>query len=83
MSHYIIPDGPFAQAVAELIAGGGEVRYIDRWDEGVRSKKAESKTKFTCPACGVNAWGKPDLEIDCHGCGVSMPAADGLPDRTI
>jgi hypothetical protein len=82
VSHYIIPDGPFVQATAELIAAGGEIRYIDRWDEGTRRKKAASKTKFTCPACGANAWGNPNLVIDCHVCQVLMPSADDMIDRT-
>ena len=31
-------------------------------------KSNSSKTKFTCPECEVNAWGKPDLEIECGPC---------------
>jgi hypothetical protein len=41
-------------------------------------------TKFTCPACGQNAWGKPDLEIVCKPCGADMlvpaPAAEFAPE---
>ncbi len=27
-----------------------------------------SKTKFTCPSCGQNVWGKPDTEVLCMPC---------------
>ena len=37
-------------------------------------KTASSKIKVTCPACGQNAWGKPDLAITCTPCGLDMLA---------
>jgi predicted RNA-binding Zn-ribbon protein involved in translation (DUF1610 family) len=30
--------------------------------------KQASKTKFTCPDCGQNAWGKPDTALICGLC---------------
>jgi len=38
--------------------------------EGESEPKAKksSKVKFTCPRCGQNAWGKPDLNILCAAC---------------
>jgi DNA-binding transcriptional regulator YiaG len=68
MSYYIIPDGPFTRAFAALPPA-----YLlpwlslDRFEKGPE-KKDPSKTPYTCPACGVKVWGKPDLElrhIDC------------------
>jgi protein-arginine kinase activator protein McsA len=32
-----------------------------------RAKKS-SKTKFTCPECGQNAWAKPDALLICGEC---------------
>ena len=32
-----------------------------------RAKKS-SKTKFTCPDCGQNAWAKPDALLICGEC---------------
>ncbi len=26
------------------------------------------KTKYSCPGCGANVWGKPNLNIDCGEC---------------
>ncbi len=34
--------------------------------------KARSKTKYYCPGCGVNVWGKPGLSILCEDCGRSF-----------
>jgi hypothetical protein len=64
MSHYIQEDGPFARVCAELIARGFDPLYVERWSEGAavtRKKKAASKTRYTCPTCGLNAWAKPDV----------------------
>ena len=32
-----------------------------------------SKSKFTCPACGANAWGKPSLQLACLGKDAATP----------
>jgi hypothetical protein len=51
--------GKFAKACAELLSHGFDPFYVELWNEGhaaKRKKKAASKTKYTCPACGVNAW---------------------------
>jgi hypothetical protein len=34
----------------------------------VRKKKAASKTKYTCPVCGQNAWSKPGAQLICGEC---------------
>jgi hypothetical protein len=43
-------------------------------------KGPRTKTKFTCHQCGQNAWGKPDLDIDCRPCGIRMRSACEDPD---
>jgi hypothetical protein len=30
----------------------------------------QTRTKFTCPNCGLNAWAKPDALMDCHQCSI-------------
>jgi hypothetical protein len=30
----------------------------------------QTRTKFTCPNCGLNVWAKPDARIDCHECSI-------------
>jgi transcription elongation factor Elf1 len=34
--------------------------------------KAASKTKYTCPGCGLNAWAKPEVNLVCGDCGETM-----------
>lgn len=75
MSHYIAAGGPFDRACADLIQGGFAVRYVELWrDPEARKKKAASKTKYTCPSCGLNAWGKPEIHLVCGECDERMEA---------
>jgi hypothetical protein len=84
MSHYIIEGGLFARAFAEMPA-----EYLLPWlcwegKEGAKKPRAASKVKFTCPACGANAWGRPGLLLACGACDVGMMAStatDGDEDR--
>ncbi|KIU26967.1 hypothetical protein SR39_31100 [Methylobacterium radiotolerans] len=72
VSHYIEPGGRFAQACAELVyLRGDAVPYVELGSElerEARERKAASKTKYTCPACGANAWAKPGIALDCGAC---------------
>jgi predicted SprT family Zn-dependent metalloprotease len=68
VSHYIIADGPFAQAFAKLKASGFELRWQSRVDDCERQKKAASKTKYTCLQCNQNAWAKPGAALICGVC---------------
>ncbi|MES2072429.1 MAG: SprT-like domain-containing protein [Pseudomonadota bacterium] len=36
---------------------------------------SRSKTKYYCPDCGVNVWGKPNLSIRCEDCDLSFVPA--------
>ncbi|TXN25559.1 SprT-like domain-containing protein [Methylobacterium sp. WL19] len=84
VSHYIEPGGYFSVACSELINERGFVLpYVEIWEETereTRARKASSKTKYTCPECGVNAWAKPRTELDCGSCHLSMQAA-GTTER--
>lgn len=76
MTHYIAKNGPFQYATSELKQKGFSlgvkpVSLSDERKEAAKKKKA-SKTKFSCPECGTNAWGKPDLNIMCGDCEVHM-----------
>jgi len=68
VSHYIIPGGPYAKAYAKLKAKGFQLH----WESAPAGKQARakraSKTKFTCPECGQNAWAKPDALLGCYSC---------------
>ncbi|NGZ96229.1 MAG: sprT domain-containing protein [Nitrospira sp. WS110] len=64
MAHYIIPDGRYAKAYAQLKARGFQLQ----WQSAAVKVKDASKTKFTCPECGQNAWAKPDAQLGCYDC---------------
>jgi predicted SprT family Zn-dependent metalloprotease len=80
MSDYIIPGGAFTQAFARLAASGWKLNLQSAHRAGAKGG-VSSKTKFTCPSCGANAWGKPDLQVACIPCGARMvaPAAVAEP----
>jgi predicted SprT family Zn-dependent metalloprotease len=75
MSHLIAENGRFAQAVSKLLAEHPAILYSDRSDNNtIRKKKAASKTKYTCPVCGLNAWAKPQAPLVCGDCQERMQA---------
>jgi predicted SprT family Zn-dependent metalloprotease len=68
MTHYIAAGGAYARAFANLSAKGWRLDW-QSVPEGIEAKKKKaSKTKFTCPDCGQNAWGKPDTLLICGAC---------------
>src|SRR6266568_6157513 len=70
MTHLIEENGRFAQAVQKLLAEHPAILYYDQASDTdtARKKKAASKTKYTCPDCGLNAWAKPDAPLVCGNC---------------
>jgi len=40
--------------------------------EPLSTTTAKNKIKYTCPGCGCNAWGKPQLRIRCEDCDRSL-----------
>jgi hypothetical protein len=71
MLDYIIPGGPFTRVHGELAATGWRLNLQSAHRPGAKGG-VNSKTKFTCAACGQNAWGKPDLAIACIPCDQPM-----------
>ena len=76
MHHLIDANGQYAQAVANLLIEHPAILYHDRSSETdkARKKKAASKTKYTCPVCGLHAWAKPDAPLICGDCHQPMEA---------
>lgn len=75
VSHYIEENGRYDRAVAKLLAEHSAILYHDRSDNNAaRKKKAASKTKYTCPTCGLNAWAKPAAPLVCGDCQEPMQA---------
>ena len=38
----------------------------------IPTKSNKNKVKYSCPECGLNVWGKPDLYIICGNCNLSI-----------
>ncbi len=75
MTHLIEENGRFARAVSRLLAEHPAILYSDRSEnETERRKKTASKTKYTCPSCGLNAWAKPEAPLVCGTCQKPMEA---------
>jgi predicted SprT family Zn-dependent metalloprotease len=79
VSHYIEDGGRFDQACTAYLATAPAILYHDRAGNGeaaTRKKKAASKTKYTCPGCGQNAWAKPEAKLICGECEDIMEAGE-------
>ena len=80
VSHFIEKGGPFAVACKAYLKSESGALYQDQVqteDEAkTKSKKAASKTKFTCPGCELNAWAKPDAKLVCGECEETMTPED-------
>src|SRR3989440_12776982 len=75
MTHLIKENGSFARAVSKLLAEHPAILYSDRSEnDTARKKKAASKTKYTCPTCGLHAWAKPEAPLVCGNCQEPMQA---------
>src|SRR6266568_3258693 len=82
MTHLIEANGRFARAVGKLLAEQPAILYADRSENSAaRKKKAASKTKYTCPGCGLNAWAKPDAPLVCGSCQKPMEAEDAAVEE--
>jgi predicted SprT family Zn-dependent metalloprotease len=83
VSHYIETYGGFHRACMELVSSGFDPLYVELWsesDKAKRKKKAASKTRYTCPTCGVNAWAKPQTALICGDCEEKMEADEDAAD---
>ena len=80
MRDYVIPDGPFTKAYAALAVAGWRLNLQSAHRPGGTRGGPSSKTNFTCPSCGANAWGKPELAIACIPCGLRMVAPGAVAE---
>ena len=69
----------FPQATRSQVLGsvvGAELRSLGVVEpEPAEPKPKSNRTKFQCPKCSANAWGKHSLELICGTCGVRMEPA--------
>ncbi len=78
MTHLIEENGRYAQAVAKLLVARPAILYADltNANDAIRKKKSASKTKYTCPVCGLNAWAKPETFLICGICQEPMQSRE-------
>jgi predicted SprT family Zn-dependent metalloprotease len=68
VTHIIVQGGRYQRAYTKLAARGFRLRWQSQPEPAAAKKKAASKTKYTCPECGANAWAKPETELLCGEC---------------
>lgn len=85
MSHFILEHGLFhdvcraflgkyrlvwesAATTAAKPSAGGQGKF----GTPPEPRKTQTRTKFTCPNCGLNSWAKPDALFDCHSCSAEV-----------
>ncbi len=52
----------------KLVIGGVVVGGSSDDKPEPEAPKPKNKVKYSCPRCGTNAWGKPDLALLCYTC---------------
>jgi len=76
MTHYILDDGRFAAACRVFLQRYRLICESANETEnnpglGVSpagTTVTQTRTKFSCPNCGLNVWAKPGALVDCHKC---------------
>lgn len=79
MTHYIDAQGRFLRSAKALLRTGFRLNWQSAGGaaaEKLRKVKRASKTKYTCPSCALNAWGKPEIHLICGECDQQMEAED-------
>ncbi len=73
VSHYIEANGPFdVQCKMFIQDNHAAITWGSVRDQTSSALKPVSKVKFTCPACGQNAWAKPTASLKCGLCDEAM-----------
>ena len=67
VTHYIIEGGRFDVAAREFLADGFKLGWQSPVGAGKR-KAPESKVKYSCFVCDLNAWAKPEVRLICGTC---------------
>ena len=62
------PEGRDARVYAKLAESGLQLHWQSISTSKQARAKKSSKTKFTCPDCGQNAWAKPGALLICGEC---------------
>jgi|SRR5215831_13795468 len=74
VTHVSVAGGLFARSCDRLLKTGLRLTWHDlhAGDPETTRKKSNTRSKYTCPDCGLNAWAKPGAPLLCGDCEVSM-----------
>lgn len=73
VTHMIVKGGPFARSCKTLLAAGLVLRWHHPYTDADKPKKpTNTRAKYSCPDCGLNAWAKPSANLMCGDCETSM-----------
>jgi SprT-like family len=73
VTHMIEAGGASAASCAALVASGVTINWHDPHAKSAAArKKRNTRAKFTCRGCGLNAWAKPQARLACGDCGQRM-----------
>lgn len=75
MTHYVLPGGLFDQVASQLLATGATIHWASRTTDisgAPKKKKKQTRSKFTCPDCGLNVWAKPEAYVICGDCNIQL-----------
>jgi hypothetical protein len=61
-----------AARLPRLLGDPPSIAIVSAEEEVPRRRKAASKTKYNCPACELNAWAKPGVNLVCVDCEEAM-----------
>jgi len=70
VSHYIIEGGAFAKAFSKMPKSHLLPWSCGEEPDAKKATAAKAKTKYSCPSCEANVWGKPGLALLCVDCDV-------------
>lgn len=69
-----IEDGTLEEMTEELAAWGIEIG--ENGELILDASDKQTRTKYSCPSCGSNAWGKPTLNLICGDCEIAFEATN-------
>ena len=68
---YILPFTSLEGDIMRLLlsSGVGAIGGNEgKWSKKSLRPRSKNKTKYSCPSCKVNVWGRPNLRIRCEDC---------------
>jgi hypothetical protein len=71
-----VEGGAFEVAADELLAADFRLNWQSAAGGERTRPKGKNKVKYACPACGQNAWAKPEASLVCGACEEDMEAQD-------